>query len=79
MHHGLDVDRLPLSGGDGGYCLFLGRMAPEKGARRAAVVARAAGRRLLMAAKMREPLEVRYFEEEVRPLLGDGIEYLEEV
>lgn len=79
IHHGIDVDRFPVGAGDGGYLVFLGRMAPEKGARRAAAIARAAKRRLLIAAKMREPLERRYFEEEVRPLLGDGVEYVGEV
>ena len=79
IHHGIDVERFPEGTGGGGYLLFLGRMAPEKGARRAAQIARAAGRRLLIAAKMREPLERRYFEEEVRPLLGDGVEYVGEV
>lgn len=79
IHHGLDIDAFPLGDGDGGYLLFLGRMAPEKGAARAARVARAAGRRLVIAAKMREPAERRYFEEAVRPLLGDGVEMAGEV
>ena len=43
IHHGLDVDRYPAGLGDGGYFLFLGRMAPEKGAHRAARVARDGG------------------------------------
>jgi glycosyltransferase involved in cell wall biosynthesis len=79
IHHGIDATVFPRGTGDGGYDLFLGRMAPEKGARRAAEIARAAGRRLLIAAKMREPLEQLYFEEEVRPLLGSGVEYVGEV
>ncbi len=79
IHHGLDAEDFPVGSGDGGYLLFLGRMAPEKGARRAAQIARAAGRRLLIAAKMREPLERLYFEEEVRPLLGADVEYVGEV
>jgi hypothetical protein len=44
FHHGLDVDDYPLGPGDGGYCVFLGRIAPVKAphlaidaARRAAV------------------------------------------
>ena len=36
IHHGLDIDRYPAGLGDGGYFLFLGRMAPEKGVHRAA-------------------------------------------
>lgn len=79
VHHGIDAAAFPLGAGDGGYCLFLGRMAPEKGARRAVEIARAAGRRLLIAARVREPREREYFDREVRPLLGDGVEYVGEV
>ena len=79
IHHGIDTASFPMGDGAGGYLLFLGRMAPEKGARRAAQIARAAGKRLVIAAKVREPLEQLYFEDEVRPLLGDGIEFVGEV
>ncbi|HEY2332770.1 MAG TPA: glycosyltransferase family 4 protein [Acidimicrobiales bacterium] len=79
IHHGLDVAELPFGDGKGGYLLFLGRMSPDKGAHRAIAVARATGRRLLIAAKMWDPWERRYFEEQVEPNLGDGIEFLGEV
>jgi glycosyltransferase involved in cell wall biosynthesis len=79
IHHGLDPEAFPIGAGDGGYFLFLGRMAPEKGAREAALAARRAGVRLLMAAKLREQSEHAYFEENVRALLGHGVEYLGEV
>jgi glycosyltransferase involved in cell wall biosynthesis len=79
IHHGIDPAAFPVGRGDGAYCLFLGRMAPEKGARRAALVARQAGVRLLIAAKMREPWEHRYYEEQVQPLLGDDVTYIGEV
>lgn len=79
IHHGIDVEELPFGDGEGGYLLFLGRMAPDKGARRAALIAREAGARLLIAAKMREPLELEYFEDQVRPLLDDRIEFVGEV
>jgi glycosyltransferase involved in cell wall biosynthesis len=78
IHHGLDHDRFPMGLGDGGYLLFLGRMAPDKGVREAALLARAAGRPLLIAAKMREPAEHAYFAEQVRPLLGDDVTYVGE-
>jgi glycosyltransferase involved in cell wall biosynthesis len=35
--------------------------------------------RILLAAKMREPWEMRYFAEEVEPLLGNDAHYLGEV
>ena len=64
---------------DGPYVLFLGRMAADKGAHRAIEVARPAGIRIFLAAKMREPWEMRYFSEYVEPLLGDDAHYLGEV
>ena len=79
IHHGVDVETFPFGAGDGGYALFLGRMAPEKGVHIAARVARRAGVPLRIAAKMREPAEEAYFESSVAPLLGGGVEYLGEV
>jgi glycosyltransferase involved in cell wall biosynthesis len=79
IHHGVDVDAFPEGDGQGGYALFLGRMSPDKGVHAAARIARQAGVPLRIAAKMREPSEQAYFEQEVAPLLGDGIEYVGEV
>jgi glycosyltransferase involved in cell wall biosynthesis len=78
IHHGVDTDRIPIGAGRGGNLLFLGRMAPGKGVREAALVARDAGARLVIAAKMREAAEREYFEREVEPLLGDGLEFVGE-
>jgi glycosyltransferase involved in cell wall biosynthesis len=79
IHHGIDVDTMPVGRGDGGYAAFLGRMSPDKGVHTAARVAREAGVPLRIAAKMREPAEHAYFERFVAPLLGNGIEYIGEV
>ena len=79
IHHGIEASAFPVGAGDGGYVLFLGRMAPEKGARRAAEACRKAGVPLRMVAKMREPSERAYFQTEVEPLLGDDITYMGEV
>lgn len=79
IHHGVEPEEFPVGSGGGGYFLFLGRMAPDKGARRAALVARQAGVPLVIAAKMREPLEFEYYEEQVKPLLGGDVEYVGEV
>jgi glycosyltransferase involved in cell wall biosynthesis len=79
IHHGVEPDRFPFGGGDGGYVLFIGRMSPDKGVDRAARIARAAGVRLRIAAKMNEPLEYEYFERRVKPLLGGDVEYVGEV
>jgi glycosyltransferase involved in cell wall biosynthesis len=83
IHHGIDAALFPVGDGkgdsEGPYVLFLGRMADDKGAHRAIEVARKAGIRILMAAKMREPWEVQYFTEQVEPLLGTDAVYLGEV
>jgi glycosyltransferase involved in cell wall biosynthesis len=79
IHHGLDPAAFEVGAGDGGYFLFLGRMAPEKGAHRAVEAAWKAGARLLLAAKMREPQEFDYFETCVQPYLNDRIQYVGEV
>lgn len=79
IHHGVEPEEFPVGTGEGGYFLFLGRMAPDKGARRAALVARQAGVPLLIAAKMREPLELEYYTQQVKPLLGGDVEFVGEV
>lgn len=76
IHHGIDVDRFPVGRGDGGYVLFLGRMHPSKGVHRAIAIARAAEKRLLIVAKMWEPLELDYFARCVEPMLGPDAMYL---
>jgi glycosyltransferase involved in cell wall biosynthesis len=79
IHHGIDVGRVPVGVGEGGFALFLGRMSPEKGVREAAEIARNAGVPLRIAAKMYDEDEHEYYRTEVRPLLGGDIEYIGEV
>ncbi len=83
IHHGIDAEKFPVGDGEGDeegpYLLFLGRMAPDKGAHRAIEIARKAGIRVLLAAKMREAWERAYYEEQVAPLLGADAVYLGEV
>lgn len=76
----IDLSVYPFRRKPGGdYLLFLGRMSPDKGAHRAVAVALETGLPLKIAAKCREPLEQRYFDELVRPHLGNSIEYVGEV
>ncbi|HEX2192108.1 MAG TPA: glycosyltransferase family 4 protein [Acidimicrobiales bacterium] len=78
IHHAVDAEAFPVgSGGD--YVVYLGRMAPEKGAHRAVVAARKADVPIKLAGKLREPWEHLFFEKEVSPLLGDDVEYVGEV
>ena len=79
VYHGVDVADFPEGAGDGGYVALLGRMAANKGVHRAISIARSAGMRLKIAAKMREPHERAYFDEFVLPYLGDDVIYLGEV
>jgi glycosyltransferase involved in cell wall biosynthesis len=83
IHHGIDVAEVPAGDGlgddRGPYLLFLGRMNPDKGVVQAIEAARAARQRLLIAARVREPFELAYYEHVVAPCCGDGIEYVGEV
>jgi glycosyltransferase involved in cell wall biosynthesis len=76
IHHGVDLERYRLGPGGGGYLINVSRMCPEKGIDSAIRVARAAGRRLIIASKMREPVEFAYFQAKVEPLLGTDIELI---
>jgi glycosyltransferase involved in cell wall biosynthesis len=83
IHHGIDVEEIPVGDGVGDergpYLLHVGRMCADKGIPNAIGAARRAGQRLVIAAKMREPLEHQYFRTCVEPLLGHGVEYVGEV
>lgn len=75
----LDLSVYPFRPERGDYLLFLGRMTADKGAHAAIAIAIECGLPLKLAGKCREPLELRYFDELVRPHLSDTIEYLGEV
>ncbi len=79
LHHGVDTDRFTFGPGDAGYAVFLGRMNADKGVHTAVAAARAAGVPLRLAAKLSEPHEQDYFDEQIGPILGDGIDYVGEV
>jgi glycosyltransferase involved in cell wall biosynthesis len=79
VHHGLPLADYAVGDGAGDYLLFVGRISPEKRPDVAIDVARRAGVRLVLAAKV-DPADRVYFEEVVRPLLGQpGIEFIGEV
>ncbi|GIH15824.1 glycosyltransferase family 4 protein [Rugosimonospora africana] len=79
IHHGIDVEAIPVGDGTGGYFCFLGRMSPRKGVREAALVAREAGVPLRIAAKIQDGTEREYFDDAVAPLLGGDVEYVGEL
>lgn len=80
VHHGLAGEVCPFNPVPrGGYFAFLGRVSPEKGLERAIDIARRAGQRLRIAAKI-DPAEEEYFERDIVPLLGlPGVEFIGEV
>lgn len=64
----IDVDAWPFTADKDDYLLWIGRMAPCKGAHRAIRVARRAGARLLLAGLV-QPGQEQYFHSQVEPLL----------
>ncbi|MCK0509881.1 glycosyltransferase family 4 protein [Aromatoleum buckelii] len=79
VHHGLPATLLPFSPGPGRYLAFLGRISPEKRVDRAIEVARRIGMPLRIAAKV-APVDQRYFDEQIEPLLAQPhVEYLGEI
>lgn len=79
IHHGLDLAVYPFSpeGGDG--LVFLGRMSPDKGIDDAILAARAVGRPLRIAAKVREPAEHEFYRDVIEPMLSSDVEFVGEV
>lgn len=77
VHNGIDFELFPLQERKDDFLLFAGRMAPEKAPDLAIEVARRSNRRLLLVGLI-EPKYRSYFETEIQPRLGDGIEYMGE-
>jgi glycosyltransferase involved in cell wall biosynthesis len=79
VHNGVRAEDFPFRAEKEEWVLFLGRCTPDKGMHLAIDAARAAGRRIVLAAKWSEPAEKAYFDAEIRPRLGPGVEWLGEV
>jgi glycosyltransferase involved in cell wall biosynthesis len=79
VYHGLSPDVCPFNPSPRGqYYAFLGRVSPEKGLERAIELARRAGLRLRIAAKV-DAADEPYFRSRIVPRLGAGIEFVGEV
>ena len=83
VYHGLPDQVCPLNPspprGEGRYAAFLGRASPEKRLDRAIDIARAAGMRLRIAAKI-DPPDIAYWRSRIQPqLAAPMIEYVGEV
>lgn len=81
VYHGLPEDLYSLGDGSGGYAAFIGRFSPEKGPDRAIAIAKQAGIKLKIAAKMPDcDRDKLYFDEKIKPFLDDPlIEYVGEI
>lgn len=79
VHNAVDVASFPFRAEKDDYVLWIGRFSPDKGAHVAIDAARRVGRRIVLAGKLNEPSERRYFDEAVAPRLASGVEYVGEV
>jgi glycosyltransferase involved in cell wall biosynthesis len=81
VHNGVDTDYFtPAPERSGGYVAFLGRLSPEKGVDTAIRAARAVGVPLRIGGNLPDSREARSaFEAQVRPSLGDGVQWLGEL
>jgi glycosyltransferase involved in cell wall biosynthesis len=79
IYHGLELDKFKYFPQPKDYFAFLGRMSPEKGPVEAIQIAKKAGVKLVMAAKV-DAVDVKYFKDQVEPLIdGEQIQFIGEV
>jgi glycosyltransferase involved in cell wall biosynthesis len=79
VYHGLPVDAFELRPNRGDYLAFLGRISPEKRVDRAIKIAKRAGMKLKIAAKI-DKVDLDYFNRDIRHLLDDPlVEFVGEI
>ena len=79
IHHGSPTDLLTPQRVAPSYLAFLGRITPDKGVDRAIRIARRAGLKLKIAAKV-DRVDQAYFDAAIRPMIdGDQIEMIGEI
>lgn len=79
VYHGIPETQFQFHEKAGDYLAFLGRISPEKGLDQAIEIAKRAGMKLKIAAKV-DKIDADYFETTIRPLLNDPqIEFLGEI
>lgn len=71
VYHGLPEDLYTYHEKPGDYLAFIGRISPEKRADRAIEIARRAGQKIKLAAKV-DTADEAYFRETIEPLLTDS-------
>ncbi len=79
VYHGLPETHFSFHPNQGDYLAFLGRISPEKGIDQAIAIARRAGMKLRIAAKV-DKNDREYFATVIKPLLSDPlVEYIGEI
>jgi glycosyltransferase involved in cell wall biosynthesis len=81
VHHGLPRDLLPFNAAPaGGYLAFLGRISPEKRPDRAIEIAKRAGAKLKIAAKI-DRVDEAYWNDVIRPMIAaaPNVEFVGEI
>jgi len=79
VYHGLPSSLYHLGNGDGDYVAFLGRISPEKRPDRAISIAKKAGVKIKIAAKV-DRADRQYYEETILPLLDHPlVEFIGEI
>jgi glycosyltransferase involved in cell wall biosynthesis len=79
VHHGLPRNLIPFDPAGGDYLAFIGRISPEKRPDRAIEIAKRAGMKLRIAAKI-DHADRAYFADVIEPLLDDPlIEFIGEI
>ncbi len=79
IYHGVPDSHLPYDPDGGDHVVFLGRMTPEKRPDLAIRIAREAGLRIRLAAKI-DPVDQEWFDTVVKPMLDDpGVEFVGEI
>jgi glycosyltransferase involved in cell wall biosynthesis len=79
IYHGLPQDLYDLGSGDGDYVAFIGRICREKRPDRAIEIAKRAGIKIRIAAKI-DKVDIEYFEKHIKQLLDDPlVEFIGEI
>jgi|SRR5690554_4371413 len=79
VYNGIPENLLKFHPAEGKYLAFLGRISPEKGIERAIEIAKKAGIKLMIAAKV-DPVDKEYFDNVISPLLNNPlIEFVGEI
>ena len=73
IYNGLDLKLFPFSKKPKDYCLFLGRLLPNKGVKEAIMACKKANEKLIIAGA---PDKGEYWEKEIKPHLGKNIQYV---